>query len=193
MRRSTRTHYGGFAAIWLCATTVAGSAPAPARADLIHGKVRTGRAIELTAIVDGSPEVVFGLWSTRDGVNRFFGSSATVEPRLGGLYEIGFGLRPDGRPAGTHGTRILRFEPGVALDFEWQMPFFADQLNTSPLPTWVEVRLETQGDDPPQTRLRLSHRGFGAGEEWDRSYEFFQVNWFEVLFRLKVHCTYFLY
>ena len=91
------------------------------------------------------------------------------------------------------GTRILRFEPARALDFEWQMPFFASELNTAPLPTWVEVRFETLSEAPPRTLVHLMHHGFGQAEAWDRSYRFFQRGWFEILFRLKLQRTFFVF
>jgi uncharacterized protein YndB with AHSA1/START domain len=158
--------------------------------DLMKGKVRTDRSIDLAVIVNGSPEGLFELWSTTEGVNTFFGSGSTIESNLGGLYEVYFGVRPDGQVAGPRGTRILRYEPGQALDFEWEMPYFARELNTRPLPTWVEVRFARFPDEPEQTRVRVTHHGFGRGETWDRVYDFFQHNWFDILFRLKLHCTF---
>lgn len=159
--------------------------------DLMEGKVDTGRSIDLVVLVDGSPDRLFELWTSREGVRRFFGRDGKIESRVGGLYEIRFGLRPDGEPAGPRGTRILRFEPSEALDFEWEMPHFAAELNTDPLPTWVEVRFEPYSTDPDRSLVRVSHKGFGRGEAWDRSYDFFQRNWFDILFRLKLHCAYF--
>jgi uncharacterized protein YndB with AHSA1/START domain len=161
------------------------------RESLMEGKEPTGRSIDLAVLVDGSPARLFELWTTRDGVNDFFGSDARIEPRLGGLYEIGFDLLPNGERAGPRGTRILRFEPGEALAFEWTMPPFAEELNTRPLPTWVEVRFEELSSKPERTLVRVSHRGFGTGELWDRCYDYFQRNWFDILFRLKLHCAHF--
>lgn len=159
--------------------------------DLMRGKVKTDRAIEFLVVVDGTSEEIFELWTTREGVSGFFGSDALIEARLGGLYEIRFGVRPDGEIAGPRGNRIVGFEPSQALDFEWEMPQFAKQLNTRPLPTWVEVRFEPFTEEPPRTQVRVAHHGFRRGEGWDDSYEFFERNWFDILFRLKLHCTYF--
>lgn len=156
-----------------------------------QGKERTGRFIELAAAVDGTPEELFAEWATSAGANAFFGSAANIEPRVGGLYEIAFGLRPDGEPAGTSGTRILRYEPSRALDFEWQMPWFARELNAPPLPTWVEVRFEPLSETPPRTVVHVTHHGFGRGENWDRCFAFFQRGWFQVLFRLKLQRAHF--
>lgn len=162
-----------------------------AEGDLMQGKTRTPRAVEFVLVVDGSPEEVFDHWVNHEDVSYWFGTGANMEPRVGGLYEIHFGLRPDGEVAGPRGNRILRLEPGRALDFEWDMPQFAKELNTQPLPTWVEVRFESFSDEPPKTQIHFAHQGFGEGESWDRCYEFFERGWFEILFRLKLHCSYF--
>lgn len=184
---------------WLIGVSLLGAAIASggpaaeptADEDLMLGKVKTDRVIDLLVVVDGTPQEIFELWTSRGGVSDFFGSDAIIEPHVGGIYEIRFGVRPDGQIAGPRGTRILRFEPGTALDFEWEMPQFAKQLNTRPLPTWVEVRLESFTEEPPQTQVRVTHHGLRRGEGWDQSYAFFERNWFDILFRLKLHCTYF--
>lgn len=189
-----RIHAFGAMLLWLLLMLSPALGENIARAaseELMAGKVDTGRTIELAVIVDGSPERLFEIWSTAEGVESFFGRQGRIEPRVGGLYEIRFGPRPDGKLAGPRGTRILRFEPGTALDFEWEMPQFAKELNKTPLPTWVEVRFEQYSPAPEQTLVRVAHKGFGTGEAWDRSYDFFQRNWFEILFRLKLHCAYF--
>lgn len=155
-----------------------------------YGKTVTSRSIELSAVVDGTPESVFKLWTTVDGANRFFGADATIEPRVGGAYEIYFLPRshPDSDANSTRGARVLEIRGGEKLAFEWTAPPFAAELNTDPLPTWVEIEFERFSEDPDRTLLRLSHRGFREGGPWDRTYDFFQRNWFEVLYRLKRHC-----
>ena len=64
-----------------------------------------------------TPEEIFDSWVREDRVDRFFGSGARrLEPREGGLYEITFGVRPDGEIGGPRGNRILKYEPPRALD-----------------------------------------------------------------------------
>lgn len=161
--------------------------------ELLRGKEKTGRSIVLEVVVDGSPEQIFEAWATAEGVKQFFGSGSNIEPRVGGLYEIGFGRRPDGTVPGPRGNRILRYEPARALDFEWEMPRFASELNARPLPTWVEIRLEPFGERGDRTLVKLTHHGFGQGDMWDRCHSFFQRGWFDILFRLKLHRTFFVF
>lgn len=153
-------------------------------ANLMAGKQDTGRTIEFRVVVDGSPEEVFRMWTDSAASTEFFGNSATIEPHLAGVYEIGFDA-PTGERAGTRGTKILRYEPPSLLFFEWEMPKFIDRLNSRPLPTWVELRFERFGNEN-QTDIHFYHRGFGNGPDWDQGFEFFQRNWFEVLYRLKL-------
>ena len=171
------------------AGALAGTAPG----EPFAGKAKTGRSIAIELLVDGTPDQIFENLVTADGVRQFFGSGSNIERRVGGLYEIDFGRRPDGTVPGPRDNRILRYEPPRELDFEWMMPVFADELNTRPLPTWVEIRFEPFGADGDRTLIKFFHHGFGEGEAWDRSFSFFQRGWFDILFRLKVHRSYFVF
>lgn len=152
-----------------------------------YGKTPTDRSIELSAVIDGTPEEVFSAWTTASGANRFFGVDATIEPRVGGVYEIYFLSRdhPEAEANSSRGARVLEIDPPRRLAFEWAAPPFASELNTSPLPTWVEIELQSPPADPSRTLLHLSHRGFGDGPLWDRVHAFFERNWFEIVYRLK--------
>lgn len=161
--------------------------------EIFAGKQDTGRSIALEVLVDGTPDELFKDWSTAAGIVQFFGSGSNVDPRVGGLYEIDFGRLSDGTVLGPRGNRILRYDPPRALDFEWTMPIFAQDLNTHPLPTWVEIRFEPFGDAGERTLVKLTHHGFGQGDLWDQCFSFFQRGWFDILFRLKLHRSYFVF
>lgn len=175
------------AAVPISGASISPTTTGQAAARSPYGKTPTSRSIELSAVIDGTPEQIFALWTTVEGVNRFFGVDAIIEPRVGGLYEIYFLPRTAAASDdnSTHGARVLELEPPHKLAFEWKSPPFANELNTDPLPTWVEVQLETLSQDPDRTLLHLSHRGFGEGPQWDRVHAFFERNWFEILYRLK--------
>jgi uncharacterized protein YndB with AHSA1/START domain len=157
------------------------------------GKVDTGRSISFQVLVQGTPDQIFRSWVSRDGILSFLGSGSNVEQKVGGLYEIDFGVGPNGQVLGPRNNRILRYEPGRALDFEWTMPAFAKEYNVQPLPTWVEVRLEEFGQNGDQTLVRFDHHGFGEGEKWDYCYDFFARGWFDILFRLTLNRTFFVF
>ena len=170
-------------------TSVAGADPEGS----YEGKSKTGRSISFQVRVQGTPDQIFRSWVSPEGIKSFLGSGSNVDPRVGGLYEIDFGLTPDGQVAGPRKNRILQYLPGQALDFEWTMPVFAAELNVDPLPTWVEIRLEPSGENGDQTLVRLDHYGFGEGPQWDKCYDFFERGWFDILFRLKLNRTFFVF
>lgn len=152
-----------------------------------EGKQITDRSLELVVLVDAPRQHVYELWTTESGVDRFFGEQSHIEARAGGAYEIYFLPRshPESDANSSRGARLLSLEPGRALSFEWTAPPFARELNTHPLPTWVEVHLEDAPGHPGRTIVRVSHHGFRRGEPWDQTYEFFVRAWSQVLLRLQ--------
>jgi hypothetical protein len=106
-------------------------------AALMKGKVKTGRTVNLDAIVDASPAEVYQLWTSTDGVKKFFAPEARIDPKIGGRYEIIFfpSKDPEGESHGTKGARILDLVPNQKLVFEW-ITFAGDDLlgkNAPPL------------------------------------------------------------
>lgn len=176
---------------------VAGSLRAADEGPLWDGKTSTDRSVVVEATVDAPPERVFAAWTSADGLKSFFAPQAVIEPRVGGAYTVVFdpGGDPEGRSEGTKGARILRFEPGRTLAFEWitfvardglgpELPPYvpAAERNARPLPTWVEISLEPLPEG--RTLLRLAHHGFRHGGAWDAAYPYFTSAWARVVARL---------
>ncbi len=155
-------------------------------------KIKTGRALNFEATLDMSVPEVFLLWSTSEGAKKFFAPDAIIDPVFGGRYEIIFDPEsdPDGKSKGTYGARILQYEKDKALAFEWTMPPFVTELNTVPLPTWIELQFEPVTGHTGKTRISIAHYGFGRGENWDKAYDYFQNSaWPSVVKRLKQYCN----
>src|SRR4030095_5282297 len=95
--------------------------------DLMAGKTKTAHTINLEITVHASPDEAFSLWSTSEGVRRFFAPDARINPVEGGEYTILFAPQadPQGLSHGTKGARILKMIPGKFLAFEW-ITFAAD-------------------------------------------------------------------
>jgi uncharacterized protein YndB with AHSA1/START domain len=188
---------------------LAALAAAEKATDPMAGKVDTGRTIQLEATVDAPPQAVFALWTSEEGVRRFLAPKAVIEPREGGRYEVVFVPQadPDGDSAGTKGARILRWEAGRALSFEW-FTFVSRDLtreappgatspplvsvaerNERPIPTWVEITLEPVAGQPQRTHVRLAHRGFRTGGKWDEAFRYFWRAWATVLGTLGAVCS----
>ena len=162
-----------------------------AKNTLMDGKQETDLSIILNFVVDGSPEKIFNLWTTVSEIKRFFGADAVVDLKLGGSYEIYFLPREDPKSNinSTKGARLLDIKKGEKLVFEWTMPPFASELNTKPLPTWVELTFQSIKNNPNKTHVSLKHSGFKRGGKWDKAYEYFVRNWSIILFRLDLLCA----
>ena len=144
-------------------------------ANLMEGKQKTDRTIFLEATVDAPPAEVFRLWTSEDGIRKFFAPAARVEASVGGRYEIIFAPSkdPEGNSHGTKGARVLKLVPEKELAFEW-ITFAGDELlgrnappyapaterNVRPLPTWVELTFESVAAQPKKTHVRFAHYGF---------------------------------
>ena len=172
-------------------------------AHLMEGKQKTDRTIFLEATVDAPPAEVFRLWTSEEGIKKFFAPAARVEASVGGPYEIIFApdKDPEGNSHGTKGARILRLVPGKELAFEW-VTFAGDELlgrnappyapaaerNVRPLPTWVELTFEPVKGQPEKTHVRFAHYGFREGEKWEKSHQWFERAWKGVLDELAAYC-----
>ena len=189
------------------ATLAVGTVASAVRADdtvesLMAGKLDAGRSIVLEATDDASPEEVFRLWTTAAEIPSFFAPKAVIEPRLGGRYEMIFDPEhdPEGDDSGTKGARILRFEPGRALSFEWtgftrtgQDPrgpvAWPEQRNRRPIATWVDLSFDRVPGSPHKTTVRLVESGFGTGGKWEEAVTYFWRNWALILGRLGARCA----
>ena len=172
-------------------------------ANLMEGKHKTDRTIFLEATVDAPPAEVFGLWTSEEGIKKFFAPAARVEASVGGRYEILFAPAkdPEGNSHGTKGARILKLVPEKELAFEW-ITFAGDELlgynappyappserNLRPLPTWVELSFEAVEAQPGKTRVRFAHYGFRDGEKWEKSFHWFERAWKGVLDEMTAYC-----
>lgn len=192
IRPATRTMIVAAACLVAARSGADSRAARPAGDELVPIEARApGRAIVFDITLDKPPAEVFRLWSTADGVKSFLAPGATVEPRVGGLYQVTFDpvKDPEGTGHGTHGARLLRLAAEREIAFEWTFPPLGAELNTKPYPTWVEVRLSPSQARPGGTDLQLAHRGFPSGGKWDEALRIFRdSSWPLVLNRLIVYC-----
>jgi uncharacterized protein YndB with AHSA1/START domain len=98
-----------------------------------------------TLEIDGPREAVFDALIRPEQLNRWIASQATVEPRVGGRYDLGWAQQ-----AGA--LKILDITPNEKLALEWP------EGERSTVVTWT---LEGSGG---KTRLTLVHSGFAPDE-----------------------------
>lgn len=189
--------------------TLAGFDPAfsqdrpPLNAALMEGKVKTKHTVSLDAVLQAAPADVYRLWTSAEGIQKFFAPHARIDLKIGGRYEVIFAPAkdPQGKSHGTKGARILDLVPNQKLAFEW-ITFAGDDLlgenappfappaerNITPLPTWVELSFEPVEGQPNQTHLKFAHYGFRDGAKWEQAYQWFSRAWKGVLDQLSEYC-----
>ena len=144
------------------------------------------RTIKADLILEANLERVWNAWTTPEGVKGFFAPGCNIDLRVDGLYEIFFDPQAEPGKRGADGMRILALEPMKRLSFTWSAP--TSQPYVRRQRTHVTLFFDELGNG--RTRLRLSHGGWGEGEEWDRAFEYFMVAWKEtVLPRLEQYLT----
>jgi uncharacterized protein YndB with AHSA1/START domain len=139
-------------------------APRNKQADKGAKKKKRPGTIERDLWVRATPAEVFALWTTPAGLSSWFCSSAAVELRAGGRYDLSF---EEKKLAGE----VVSFAKDESLSFTWGY-------GTEGSSTRVEVALRGEKGG---TRLHLVESGFAEGKEWDAWYLESSEGWAEVL------------
>ena len=109
--------------------------------------------IERVIDIAASPETVFTLLTDPEQYVRWKGRSAKLEPRTGGVFDVGFA--DGGRALGEY----VEVVPNRRVVFTWGWD--SPEAAVRPGGSTVEIDLEPRGTG---TRLRLVHRGLPAAE-----------------------------
>jgi uncharacterized protein YndB with AHSA1/START domain len=136
------------------------------------------------ATLNATPHEVFAAWTTPEGIKSAIGVDSRVELRIGGPMELLFGK--DKMPPGSQGSegcQILAYVPDRMLAFSWNTPPKFPEERTQR--SWVVMEFEPAGAG--QTRMRITHTGFGAGGHWDDVRAYFDHAWGSVLDALVEH------
>ena len=127
-----------------------------------------GRTIEKELFIAVSPERVYRAFTTKDELERWFVTSADVELRPGGAYNLWW------REDHTSG-QYVELDPPHKLVFTW------DEGPKHGITTCtIELIPENDG-----TLLRLTHTGFLDGDNWDALYDGVSRGWTMELDHLK--------
>ena len=156
--------------------------PSLARAETFNRDV-TDLTVAKESIVAAPPAAVWRAWTDPAVITQFFAQRARIELAPGGAYEMLFLLdAPEGQQ-GSEGCTVLAYVPEKVLAFSWNAPpRFKDARGQH---TWVVVELEALPES--RTRVRLTHYGFGRGEEWAQVHAYFDRAWGNVMKSLAAH------
>jgi uncharacterized protein YndB with AHSA1/START domain len=135
------------------------------------------RGVRAEVVVDAPREQVFDAWTTEAGVRSFFAPQARIEAEAGGRYELYF--MPDA-PAGTRGSEgcvLLALEAPRLLSFSWNAPPTLPTIREQR--TVVIVRIVALEDR--QSRVILTHVGWGEGDDWREAERYFDRAWCELV------------
>jgi len=146
----------------------------------------SGRVVRHEVLVRATPARAWQAWTTNDGLQAFFPGtrpgSTNVQLEPGGPFQFEFIPQ---NPLGARGCDlcvILAYQEERMLSFTWDhRPDMAVRGHM----THVVLRFEPL--DPSTTRVTLVQDGWGAGEEWDESFAYFDKAWSGVLARFKAH------
>jgi len=116
----------------------------------------------LSTVLPASPQAVYDAWMSSEGHGEMTLTECTIDPRVGGEYEVG-----DGYITG----RTTALEPGRRIVQTWRTSEFADTDADSE----IEVLLEAVDGG---TRLTLHHRHVPDGQT-DYEHGGWQDNYFE--------------
>jgi uncharacterized protein YndB with AHSA1/START domain len=109
------------------------------------------RVVEREIRIEAAPERVFPYFTDPEKMVRWMGTTATLDPRLGGVFS--FGTMPDFFIVGE----FVAVEPHHRIVFTWGYGHFPDEQG-NPLPpgsSTVEVNLVPDGE---ATIVHLTHR-----------------------------------
>ncbi len=131
------------------------------------------RQIKVAVTVAATPEQVWPLWTTDEGVRSFFAPSSHIDLKVGGAYEIFFDPSAPTGQKGADGMTLLAVEPNRRLAFTWNAPGTMPYVRAQR--TIVIVDFTPVGKD--STRVTLQHIGWGSGKEWDDAIKYFEPAW----------------
>lgn len=131
--------------------------------------------IELEILLPISKEQAWAYWTDNLLLTKWLSVVAKVEPRRDGAYEL-FWSPETPELNSTLGCKITHYQPYEDLHFEWRGPVpFAEVMNTTPLPTYVQLSFEEL--EAKKTKIKLTHLGWGEGELWEKAYKWQQQAW----------------
>lgn len=139
----------------------------------------TNKQIIKERVLPNSIEEAWNKWTTHEGLKTFFGRDNKIELEIGGSFEIYFLMD---NPIGLRGSetcKVLSFLPHEMFSFSWNAPPHFELIRNSDYKTWVVVQFFPVAEN--QTKIKLTHLGWPAGDDWEAVFQYFDKAWNMVL------------
>ena len=132
------------------------------------------KAIIYEVEVNASPAEVYTAWTTKEGLQSFFAPVCNVDLKLFGDYQIHFFPENPVGSKGAEDEKILSFQENKMLSFTWGFTPALKYLRENQK-TVIVLRFKELENG--KTLFKLTHSGWGEGEDWDKGYEYFTSAW----------------
>lgn len=139
---------------------------------MVNQASATDRIIVASIEVEASPETIWEMWTTEEGLS-FFAPGSSIDLRPGGTYEVYFALDAPIGQRGSEGTTILGFQENRMLTITWALPPYMPEVRPHLTPLTIEIVPISD----TTTEVTITHTGWGEGGQWDAAYAYFQQNW----------------
>jgi uncharacterized protein YndB with AHSA1/START domain len=133
---------------------------------------RTDREIVVEDVIAAPVSDVFDRWTSNDLLTAFE-TTGEIDLRIGGPFEVHFGQDLPEGDKGSEGCQILSYVPDRMVSYSWNSPPTIPGARERR--SWAVVEFVPIGSN--QTRVRLTHTGFGQGEAWDETHAYFVRAW----------------
>ena len=127
-----------------------------------------GRTVEKELFIAAAPDRVYRAFTNKEDLERWFVTNADLEVRPGGVFNLWWKQE-------TVVGEYVELAPPHRLAFTWD-----DGPKYGITTCTIEFIPEADG-----TLLRLTHTGFGLGDNWDELYDGVNGGWTEELGHLK--------
>ncbi len=155
----------------------------------LNGEEEKLRPIEITIEVKAPAAKAWQLWTTKEGLQKFFAKQALIELKPGGSLEVWFAPDAPSGQRGAEGLKVLAYIPEQVLVFEWNAPPKYPKARAKT--TFIVIRFESMTNE--MTRLRFTQGGFAERsadapdekEEWIKTRQYLAQAWPQVLANFK--------
>lgn len=80
------------------------------------------KTIQFSCVINKAADVVWDMWSTKKGIEKFFCENTRIDFEVGGRFEILFDMTVEEGLRGSEGMEIIAFEPMSRIGFTWNAP-----------------------------------------------------------------------